>query len=609
MTSEDRRVSLKERHLRCDKTKTLPILYKSHIFSPISKDSPQLVVDFLMMDDRSVSMHFTGYDSTLRCEFGTKWIERLEDLLSTFAISSSDTDDIGTAMQMSSSIDIHAGLYVSLYDCNIDYYSASRFTKQSRAILRWGELRLGSSVTVPLSPDQRIGLTVRDISLSLCPTKHPYHFENSKLIVPSMTLSPPDRLSLNTDIDHQRKIILSEMKLRTIMTLDRLCVTATKSSSPSKLNMEIKAGEMSAFLCKDSFLNLMDSLNDLTLEAFAVDDGTIEAKQCFNVLSSEHDSFFDAASKESSKEDSYHDLFDADSVDNPIVEEFLLDGYDWTTIDNDMQIPKGGCDDDQQARWYHSKSDTNPLSTKNEEGRLNIVSNYMSLSQRPDDLHFPDSATAKYSGLSTSPLPICTLMITDFQIKLRLFDGFDWPEFVPQPLSKATSKKNQNFIIGSVQVDQEPPKQQHPSNQQKDEILSNLLSLEEVVDSHPSPFAAIPLPEEKHEQSRISRNLSHLIRRTDRYFQLSSSGISMRVDSFADSTSHQLSSILSLKVNDFFVAETLSSPKPIKMVGEWFSETEHPRETNQGLLSLKVSHVLEQIPPHEHFDNTSNTPV
>jgi hypothetical protein len=103
-----------------------------------------------------------------------------------------------------------------------------------------------------------------------------------------------------------------------------------------------------------------------------------------------------------------------------------------------------------------------------------------------------------------------------------------------------------------------------------------------------SPFENMPLPEDRGRKLKEQAELRRLARRTNKFFQIGASGVSMRVDSLEESNEHRLLSCLNLKVNDFFVVETISTNRPIKMVGEWFNEQEHPRDSNDGLLMLKV---------------------
>jgi hypothetical protein len=48
---------------------------------------------------------------------------------------------------------------------------------------------------------------------------------------------------------------------------------------------------------------------------------------------------------------------------------------------------------------------------------------------------------------------------------------------------------------------------------------------------------------------------------------------------------------MNLKAQDLFVAETISSKRPVKMLGEWFNEEEHPRDSKDGLIMMKVSWI------------------
>ena len=34
--------------------------------------------------------------------------------------------------------------------------------------------------------------------------------------------------------------------------------------------------------------------------------------------------------------------------------------------------------------------------------------------------------------------------------------------------------------------------------------------------------------------------------------------------------------------------ETVSTKKPVKLIGEWVNEEEHPRDSNDGILMMKV---------------------
>ena len=66
-------------------------------------------------------------------------------------------------------------------------------------------------------------------------------------------------------------------------------------------------------------------------------------------------------------------------------------------------------------------------------------------------------------------------------------------------------------------------------------------------------------------------------------------GITSRIDSYEQSESHRLQSIMEVHVSNLFVAETISDRKPIKMIGEWNNDYEHPRDTRFGTLMLNMA--------------------
>jgi hypothetical protein len=71
------------------------------------------------------------------------------------------------------------------------------------------------------------------------------------------------------------------------------------------------------------------------------------------------------------------------------------------------------------------------------------------------------------------------------------------------------------------------------------------------------------------------------------------SGVSLRLDSHRECCDHNLASCMNLAAQDFFLAETISSDRPVKMIGEWLNEDDHPRESRDGLLTMKVSTELQ----------------
>jgi autophagy-related protein 2 len=62
------------------------------------------------------------------------------------------------------------------------------------------------------------------------------------------------------------------------------------------------------------------------------------------------------------------------------------------------------------------------------------------------------------------------------------------------------------------------------------------------------------------------------------------------MDSYQDSPSHRLQSILEVSVSKLFVAETVShAQRPVKMLGDWIDDSDHPRDTRCGSWMLKMA--------------------
>jgi hypothetical protein len=123
------------------------------------------------------------------------------------------------------------------------------------------------------------------------------------------------------------------------------------------------------------------------------------------------------------------------------------------------------------------------------------------------------------------------------------------------------------------------------------ELMGNLL---EGSPENGSTFQDQPLPEERGRVLKEQAEVRRLARRTGKYFQVYASGVSLRLDSHQESGEHKLVSCMNLAVQEFFLAETISSDRPVKMIGEWLNEDDHPRESRDGLLMMKVSTELQR---------------
>ena len=169
--------------------------------------------------------------------------------------------------------------------------------------------------------------------------------------------------------------------------------------------------------------------------------------------------------------------------------------------------------------------------------------------------------TAKLAGTDVAPDIGVRVIVRDGSIVFRFFDGFDWVNDAPQFHQRKEKQKKDR----------------------KNELLSCL-----VEDGSSGAFDGVPLPEERN--LILQRDLARrkLRRNAHKYFQISLSGLKIKNDSFSECKEHQLASCLDLSVSDFFMAETISMGDPLKMIGEWINEAEHPRDDSDGMIMLKM---------------------
>lgn len=171
-----------------------------------------------------------------------------------------------------------------------------------------------------------------------------------------------------------------------------------------------------------------------------------------------------------------------------------------------------------------------------------------------------DMGSLKFSGCDEPPKVNLRVIISDMSLDCRLFDGFDWN---PKGTLHAPSNRASSLV----------------------ETL-----LDDEIDSGNDMFRN---PEEK---------IQSVPRNSQRYFQVSFSGLKLRMDSFQDSTDHSLVSCTDLALADFYLLETVSDKTPVKLMGEWVNEEHHPRDSNDGLLTMKMV----SMHPVEMFSSDGN---
>lgn len=87
----EQRVALLKKNIRCYSNATVsPLLYRSHLFTPISQDTPSVLLDFIDPSSDSSNrlsefvqkrVHLTLYHLTHRYDVDSKWMERMSSLI------------------------------------------------------------------------------------------------------------------------------------------------------------------------------------------------------------------------------------------------------------------------------------------------------------------------------------------------------------------------------------------------------------------------------------------------------------------------------------------------------------------------------------------------
>jgi hypothetical protein len=442
--------------------------------------------------------------------------------------------------------------------------------------------------------------------------------------------------------------LLREMSFINVLALDSmdaiLAITSTSNKNTGNsihephVTASLTFGLLSVHACKDSFGCFTSTIGELQAKLTSLSDEDIVAlkeeskragpnsarqtsstKVHFGVKDTHpaHNILSDFADQEEFDllGPTINDLLVPTNTDT--ATPFLLDGYDWTTIDHDIlrevEIPSG---DEQAAVWYSMESQddspanqlTGRITSRGHTGTARtgalptIIHQHFPIHPATDSLSEGDMDAAKFAGTTASPRVRSRIIVHDLTVKVRFFDGYDWPEllspekrnagrrasnFVIEPIPKETMQEDKAKLTEKVAEQVNLPKS---ALERRAKLMGSLL---DKPDTNPSTstFTDLPLPEERGARIGLQEDLRRLSRKTHRFFQVSANGVSLRVDSFEEAKDHKLVSIIDLAVNDLFLAETISRTNPVKMFGEWVNETQHPRDSKQGSLMLKVRNV------------------
>lgn len=238
-------------------------------------------------------------------------------------------------------------------------------------------------------------------------------------------------------------------------------------------------------------------------------------------------------------------ILTADDIIVAVQDGLLLDGYDWTEVDycGWTRIPS---EVGQQTEWFPSTE-------------IQIFPNHISIDPVRDPLADGNMNSIQLAGTKESPPVEFRIFIRDLSSNCRFFTGMDWE-----------NKKRNKFS--------EPSKQSATGSvKRKDQILGTLL---EGFDEDEADLFSNHLK---------SVGGTQTTRQVNSYFELSVSGVQMRMDAYTPAENHRLLSTLDLNVMDFFLSESITSESPTKLLFEWLNVEKHPRDTDDGMLMMKVS--------------------
>ncbi|KAI2513883.1 autophagy of peroxisome [Fragilaria crotonensis] len=638
ITISDRCDGIRRRTVRNPLTKSMPIMYRSQLFPPLSPKSPAILLDLINGSDEECSewtIHFSIYNMTHRAAVSSPWCTHAQE----FFQSGHQRDSLPVDKAGGKPGDSRSALtrvFVTLTDCNVDYTSCMEFRQASRTIVRFSDVRLSSNIVSPPQPLQAFSLSVGDATLLIGNKRHPYNSENA-CFSRSVTILGPD------DLDVVNELVpapdLQQMNLVTVLTLDSFVAGVTlrtadeepprnKGHEP-KVSLNLTFGYLCLYGCKDSFECLMETVGDLNLKFTGLTKDDVEDMRQNDLLrnlsgddgSGESDASGDQRFFDTNPSDSKFAPAEARplvqddcariNVENkPAVKSrdtFELDGYDWTAIDHKWSNDELPAGEEQVARWFddspaddrgrsipevRSTIGSDPMAGKK---KLHLIPHHIQLRSSLNPLAEGDMDAARHAGTNDAPPVKVRTVVRDLKARCRFFDGYDWPQDVKK--RKHPPRRNYAFIIDDTldrnddQADEtEQSRSVDPIQSRQDRKKKLLGALLDGEDSGAavSTFRDVPLAEERGTMLMDKAEQRRLARRIHCFFQVSLCGLQLRVDSFEETYVHRLASCLDLSIEDLFIAETISNAQPTKMFGEWVNDVEHPRDSKHGLLMMRM---------------------
>ena len=602
------------------------IFFRSKLCRPMSPETPAFLVDVLFRngacDDEydEIGIHFVIYDMTYRYEMNSDWMTSLSAL-----VKSSNTEDSAVsagAVNETNNMSLF-NVVVKVADCNIDYTPPPDFRHGSRIIVRLGGVRLASNIVSPSVSVQAFKISLTDLRLYICSHRFKHNAENILLSCAHRFFSSGDlQIDGHSHVPGGNAVswedVLFRMNFVNLIVLDSLDAVILQTDNDNMNNcrndrkepavaVALTLGHFSLYACRDSFSCFAQTYNEWFIQTTSLTDNELESLRLLSEAQSDDDIDKGRPKVEEQEDEAIvhlnhtttplgvtknlaeQNLYRDEVVSMNLTETLLFENYytidatirgdqslqhrqmdmmegseecdadggegddEWATVEHDYTkfcgIPT---DKDQRAEWIVCKSETPDSSSQ----KLKIFPQHVPVNPVSDPLSESRVDSAKLAGTELAPDIGLRIIVKDASITIRLFDGFDY-------------------------VDDPPPVHTKRTEDRRDQLLCNLMGGEEECST--------PLLSRKYnDQLDRDKTRRREHRNVNKYFQVSFKGLKLKQDSYKESKDHRLASYLDLSISDFYLAEAISNDDPLKLMGEWVNETEHPRDDSDGIIMLKI---------------------
>jgi len=599
---------------------TRPLLFRSQLFTPISQETPSILVDLVDLSPMGSTnngelkqrrIYLTLYHLTHRYDTDSDWIDRFSNIVVSPLEQSEERPETSLESRRKSPHDSKCiensmtRVFVSCADVNLDYKSPRYFGTVSKSIVRIGDLRLSCNMMKPLGPRQAYYLSIGDVTYHITSDviDNQYRNENQLLCRHQMMTKEKKhfRGTKASLFGTLPEAILRELNFVNVLSLDTMDAIVIKRSDSSfslrnlsresPLAFTLTLGTVSIQGCKDSFTCFANSVGELNSKLTALTDEDVlrmkgasfdpiepkttktDEKLCNSLEETKGQPFFSESKIPTITQMDSHTL--------------LLDGYGWTTIDKDplprLVIPPG---DEQISGWYNTHGNRPAQGFVMPE----IIHQHFPHHSVADPLSDGDMGAKALIGDDRDLFQQMRLSVQKLNLKVRFFDGYDWPNKCSLQQREAVKRSGKAFVIepfprASYEVEKaDRNRQGNASFAMKARLMGELLDTEDD-----NIFEEVPLPEDKVWMMNNEKFLRLSKRRSSVFFQISLNEVALRMESYTKSKSHRLQSILEVTISNLFLAETVSCCTPLKMIGEWSNDNQHPRDSRFGTLMLNMA--------------------